>query len=64
MKILLYSIVAAAFILVTLFGLGPVLFADGSRSERGVTLLVVILLYLFLGWIIVKIRKYYNNANI
>ncbi|MRN52859.1 DUF6954 family protein [Paenibacillus monticola] len=31
--------------LTTLFGLGPVLFADGSNKERTVTLVVVLLIY-------------------
>jgi hypothetical protein len=45
------------FALITFFGLGPVLLADGSTSERLMTLLVVILLYLVLGWITFKFRK-------
>lgn len=61
MKIFLYTITAIVIILVTFFGLGPVIFADGSMSERILTLIVVILIYLFLGWVIVKIRKYNRN---
>lgn len=57
MKILLYVILGIAFILVTFFGLGPVLMADGSMNERLVTLLVVILLYILLWWIFAKVRK-------
>jgi hypothetical protein len=34
------------YLLITFFGLGPVLFADGSTSERLITLLVVVCLYL------------------
>jgi membrane protein DedA with SNARE-associated domain len=52
---------SAAFILVTFFGLGPVLFADGSMGERLVTLLVVVLIYLLLLWITVWFRK--RNKN-
>ncbi|WP_373864175.1 DUF6954 family protein [Paenibacillus glycanilyticus] len=33
------------FLLVTFFGLGPVLFADGSMKERMITLGIVILIY-------------------
>ncbi|WP_397386602.1 DUF6954 family protein [Paenibacillus roseipurpureus] len=36
------------YALVTFFGLGPVLFADGSQKERMITLLVVILIYVVL----------------
>lgn len=63
MKILFYIIMAAAFGLVTFFGLGPVLMADGGMGERMLTLLVVILLYLLLGWITLRFRKYYNNMK-
>jgi membrane protein DedA with SNARE-associated domain len=45
MKIFFSIIMAAAFLLVTFFGLGPVMFADGSNSERMATLAVVILIY-------------------
>ncbi|WP_167345616.1 DUF6954 family protein [Paenibacillus riograndensis] len=31
--------------LITFFGLGPVLFADGSARERVLTLIVVLLIY-------------------
>lgn len=61
MKILFYFVMAVAFILVTFFGLGPVILADGSMSERMLTLLVVILLYLLLGWITIRFRKYKKN---
>lgn len=33
------------YAMTTLFGLGPVLFADGSNKERTVTLVVVLLIY-------------------
>lgn len=61
MKTLFYFVMAVAFMLITFFGLGPVILADGSMNERVLTLLVVILLYLLLGWIIIKIRKYKKN---
>lgn len=61
MKILFYFVMAVAFILITFFGLGPVILADGSMSERMLTLLVVILLYLLLGWVIIRFRKYKKN---
>jgi len=35
----------AAFLLVTFFGLGPVLLADGSMGERMATLAVVVPIY-------------------
>jgi len=45
------------FALVTFFGLGPVLLADGPMNERLMTLLVVVLLYVVLGWITFKFKK-------
>ncbi|SES98281.1 hypothetical protein [Paenibacillus sp. NFR01] len=44
MKIVLYLLFAVLYLLVIFFGLGPVLFADGSRSERLVTLAVVLVI--------------------
>ncbi|MEG0772511.1 hypothetical protein [Clostridium sp.] len=61
MKTLFYFVMAVAFILITFFGLGPVILADGSMSERMLTLFVVILLYLLLGWIIIRFGKYKKN---
>jgi hypothetical protein len=56
-KRFLYLIIGIAFILITFFGVGPILLADGSIAERLGTLLVVAILYLLLAWIVVKIRK-------
>lgn len=43
-------IFALLFALVTFFGLGPVLIADGTTQERLLTLLIVLLLYVILGY--------------
>lgn len=59
-KPLLYVILAAAFVLVTFFGLGPVLFADGSAGERILTLIAVIVLYIVLILVFIGIRKHKN----
>jgi uncharacterized membrane protein len=61
MRIVMYSIAIIAFLLVTFFGLGPVLLADGTRSERIVTLIVVILLYLPIGGFVLRIKKQWNE---
>ncbi len=45
-KKIVYVILILLLMLVTLFGLGPVLYADGSDTERMLTLLVVIALYI------------------
>lgn len=56
-KPLLYVILAAGFILVTFFGLGPVLLADGSAGERIITLIAVIILYIALILVFIRVRK-------
>lgn len=56
-KPLLYVILAAGFVLVTFFGLGPVLFADGSAGERIITLIAVIILYIVLIFVFIRVRK-------
>ncbi|MEK5029450.1 DUF6954 family protein [Paenibacillus sp. FSL M7-1046] len=45
MRVLLYVLFAILYLLTTFFGLGPVLFADGSAKERILTLIVVLLVY-------------------
>ena len=45
-KKIIYVILILLLMLVTLFGLGPVLFADGTDTERLLTLLVVVALYI------------------
>ncbi len=58
MNILFGIIILAAFLLVTFFGLGPVLLADGSTSERLATLAVVVIIYAVLVTItVIFIRK-------
>ncbi|QQE76344.1 hypothetical protein KDJ56_10685 [Brevibacillus composti] len=47
-----YVLMIIVVALVTFFGLGPILFADGTIGERGVTFLVVLIIYLllFFAW--------------
>jgi hypothetical protein len=45
-KKIVYVILILLLLAVTLFGLGPVIYADGSDTERMITLLVVVALYL------------------
>jgi hypothetical protein len=60
LKWIVYLLFAAAYLLVTFFGLGPVLLADGTAQERWVTFLVVLLIYavitVFLRWILKKFK--------
>lgn len=48
MKVVLGFILFVLYVLVTMFGLGPVLFADGSQQERMITLAVVMVIYVAL----------------
>lgn len=48
MKLLIYIIFMILYLVVTFFGLGPVLLADGSNLERIITLVIVLAIYLFL----------------
>lgn len=48
MKLLGYIVWFILFALVTFFGVGPVLFADGPPQERLVTSVIVILIYVLL----------------
>jgi hypothetical protein len=57
MKVLAYVFIAVAFILVTFFGLGPVLLADGGFGERMITLAIVLGLYAVLIILFRNIRK-------
>ncbi len=64
MNIFFGVIMVAAFLLVTFFGLGPVMFADGSMSERMATLAVVALIYAVLITVsVVFIRKRMAKAG-
>lgn len=61
MKALGYIIFSVLFLLVTFFGIGPVIFADGSLSERMITLVIVIIIYIILIVLFGYWRKWANN---
>ncbi|MBO8172996.1 MAG: hypothetical protein H0Z33_14040 [Bacillaceae bacterium] len=50
-RLFVHLIFIFCLLLVAFFGLGPVLMADGSLSERMLTLGVVSILFLGLGWL-------------
>lgn len=61
-KFLINITFVAIILLITFFGLGPVLFADGSFGERMITLFVVVLLYIAAIMIYLKIKtKFYSR---
>ncbi len=49
MKLIIYVLFIILFVLVTFFGLGPALMADGSDVERLATLAAVIVSYVILA---------------
>jgi len=60
MKVFMTIILFILVILVTFFGLGPVLFADGVLSERLLTLAVVIIIYLIIYWLYKALMNKYS----
>ncbi|WNS46216.1 DUF6954 family protein [Paenibacillus sp. MMS20-IR301] len=50
MRWMIYIGFAVLYLLTTLYGLGPVLLADGSFRERMLTLAVVLLIYAGITW--------------
>jgi len=57
-RILTNAVFIILFALVTFFGLGPVLLADGSAKERMTVLTVVLIIYIILGISFIYINKY------
>ena len=60
MKWLIYIVFIMLYLLVTFFGLGPVVFADGSNLERIITFAFVLVVYLFLTIILQFLIKKIN----
>lgn len=62
-NIFFYVTICILFMLVTFFGLGPVIFADGPTSERIITLIIVLLIYTLLVGIVVFFIKKRKNVK-
>ncbi|MEH7494964.1 DUF6954 family protein [Neobacillus niacini] len=58
MKFLVHAFFIILILLVTFFGLGPVLYADGVIQERIWTAAVVILLYVILAFLYSRTIKW------
>jgi hypothetical protein len=56
-KWLWYVCLAVVSLLVTFFGIGPVVFADGGMGERVLTLAVVIVIYIVIGVVFIRIKN-------
>ncbi|MBV7507357.1 hypothetical protein KW850_19120 [Bacillus sp. sid0103] len=61
MKFLLHFIYIILIALVTFFGLGPVLFADGVLQERLWTAAIVIVIYIILAYLYRKSIQWVNR---
>jgi hypothetical protein len=57
MKWFVYIVFAIIYLLVTFFGLGPVLMADGSDQERILTLTIVLVIYVVLAIVMRSVVK-------
>jgi len=51
------------YVLVTVFGLGPVLLADGTTQERLITLLIVLVIYALLSAAFLAICKRFRKSS-
>lgn len=63
MKILIYLIFIILYLLVTFFGLGPVMLADGSDTERMITLAVVMVIYIVITVVFAYLIKRIKNST-
>ena len=62
MKIIGHIIFIILFLLISFFGIGPVLMADGTSQERIITLIIVLIIYGMWFWLyryfIKKMKNY------
>jgi hypothetical protein len=56
-KTLVIIVFVCLYLVVGFFGLGPVMFADGSMQERLITLSVVILIFIALTYIFIRLLR-------
>jgi hypothetical protein len=61
MKFLVHAFFIILILLVTFFGLGPVLYADGVIQERVWTAIVVVVLYALVGILYSRAIKWINK---
>ncbi|WP_078546583.1 DUF6954 family protein [Litchfieldia alkalitelluris] len=57
MRWFVYTLFALLYLLITFFGVGPVLLADGSSVERIITLVIVVCIYILLTIVLYFIKK-------
>ena len=60
-KFLIIFVFVCLYLLVGFFGMGPVMFADGSAQERLITLAIVILIFIILTYIFIRLLRKISN---
>ncbi|WP_251549615.1 DUF6954 family protein [Neobacillus muris] len=63
MRFIIHTVFIVLIALVTLFGLGPVLLADGSMQERTITAAIVVLIYIILAVLYGKVILWSRNRK-
>ncbi|ANE46065.1 hypothetical protein SY83_06950 [Paenibacillus swuensis] len=63
MKAIVYSVFIVLYALVSFFGLGPVLYADGSNQERLWTFLAVLGIYAVLTAMLILFRNKWTGRR-
>ncbi len=61
LKFLLHALFIILFALVTFFGLGPVLYADGVLQERLWTAAIIVVIYIILAFLYRKSIQWINR---
>lgn len=60
-KLLVIFVFICFYLLVGFFGLGPVMFADGSIQERLITLAIVVLIFIIITTIFIRLLRKISN---
>ena len=58
-----YIIFIVLALLLTFFGIGPVVFADGSAGERAITFFIVLLCYIVLTFLFIRFNRWVNQKE-
>ncbi|MDF2530595.1 MAG: hypothetical protein K0R80_1940 [Clostridia bacterium] len=56
-RLLIVLVFICLYLVVGFFGLGPVIFADGSMQERLITLAVVLFIFIVLTWLLIRLLR-------
>jgi hypothetical protein len=56
-RFLIILVFICLYLVVGFFGLGPVVFADGSMQERLITLAVVLFIFIVLTYLLIRLLR-------